>query len=183
LGVAAGYGFQKWLAEQTVSTHARQLGFPCTCLRPTIIYGQYNYAPRESYFFDLIDRNQIVILPDNELALFQFVSVWDVAEIVRLSVGNPKTFGKAFNLSAEELISYRRFVEVLEAIAERPIPVRTMPVSEIDAKRIPLPFPLDSHLVYCGDLVRQTLGFHYTSFTAGMQKTYGWYRQTSTHPD
>ena len=183
LGPAAGYGFQKWLAEQTVSTHARQLGFPCTCLRPSIIYGPYNYAPRERYFFDLIDQNQIIILPDNELALFQFVSVWDVADIITLSMGNPETFGKAFNLSAEELISYKRLVEVLEAIAERPIPTRTIPVKEIDAKRIPLPFPLDSHLIYSGDLVRQTLGFHYTSFTAGMQRTYAWYRQTKTHSE
>ena len=183
LGPAAGYGFQKWLAEQTVSTHARQLGFPCTCLRPSIIYGPYNYAPREKYFFDLIDQNQIVILPDNALALFQFVSVWDVAEIIGRCMGNPDTFGKAFNLSAEELISYERLVEVLERITERTIPTRTMPVSEIDERRIPLPFPLDGHLIYSGDLVRQTLGFQYTSFTAGMQKTYAWYRQTKTHSE
>ena len=183
LGPAAGYGFQKWLAEQTVSTHARQLGFDSTCLRPSIIYGPYNYAPRERYFFDLIDRNQIVILPDNELALFQFVSVWDVAEIIRRSMGNPETFGKAFNLAAEELISYRRLVEVLEAITERQIPTRTLPVQEIDAKRIPLPFPLDSHLIYSGERVRQALDFQYTSFTAGMQQTYTWYRQTRPHPE
>ena len=106
-----------------------------------------------------------------------------MAEIITRSVGNPETFGKAFNLSAEELISYKRLVEVLEAITERPIQTRTMPVSEIDAKRIPLPFPLDSHLIYSGDLVRQTLGFQYTSFTAGMQKTYGWYRQTNRHSE
>ena len=96
LGPAAGYGFQKWLAEQTVSTHARQLGFPCTCLRPSIIYGQYNYAPRERYFFDLIDQNQIVILPDNELALFQFVSVWDVAEIITLMHGQSGDLREGF---------------------------------------------------------------------------------------
>lgn len=183
LGPAAGYGFQKWLAEQTVSTHARQLGFPCTCLRPSIIYGAYNYAPREKYFFDLIDQNQIVILPDNPLALFQFVSVWDVAEIIRRCMGNPDTFGKVFNLSAEELISYQRLVEVLETITERTIPTRTMPVSEIEARRIPLPFPLDDHLIYSGELVCQTLDFHYTSFTAGMQKTYIWYRRTKTHSE
>jgi len=183
LGPAAGYGFQKWLAEQTVSTHARQSGFPFTCLRPAIIYGPYNYAPREKYFFDLVDRNQIIILPDNPLALFQFVSVWDVAEIIERCMGNPDTFGKAFNLSAEELISYGRIVEVLEAIAERTLPTRTMPVSEIDAKRIPLPFPLDNHLIYSGDLVRRTLGFQYTSFTAGMQKTYDWYRQINTQSE
>ncbi len=183
LGPAAGYGFQKWLSEQTVSTHARQLGFPWTCLRPAIIYGQYNYAPREKYFFDLIDQNQIVILPDNDLPLFQFVSAWDVAEIIIRSMGNPEAFGKAFNLSAEELISYARLAEVLAAITGRPIQTRTMPVSEIDAKGIPLPFPLDRHLIYSGDLVRRILGFEYTSFTTGMQKTHTWYRQTKTQSE
>jgi nucleoside-diphosphate-sugar epimerase len=180
LGPAAGYGFQKWLAEQTVSTHARQFDFPYTCLRPAIIYGPHNYAPRERYFFDLIDRNQIVILPDNELALFQFVSVWDVAEIIMRTMGNPETFGKAFNLAAEELISYRRLVEVLEAIVDRQIPTRSMSVPEIDAKRIPLPFPLDSHLIYSGEKISRTLDFAYTPFTSGMLKTYAWYRQTKT---
>jgi 2'-hydroxyisoflavone reductase len=180
LGPAADYGFQKWLSEQTVATHGRQLEFPFTCLRPAIIYGQYNYAPRESYFFDLIDRNQWVTLPDNDLALFRFVSVWDVADAIALSMGNPKTFGKAFNLSAEELVSYARLVEVLEAVMGRKIRTRTMSVAEIDAKGIPLPFPLDSHLIYSGDLIRETLGFRYTSFLAGMQKTYAWYRQRQT---
>jgi nucleoside-diphosphate-sugar epimerase len=180
LGPAAGYGFQKWLSEQTVSTHAKQLGFPYTCLRPTIIYGPYNYAPRERYFFELINQNQIVVLPDNDLALFQFVSVWDVVDIITRSMGNPETFEKAFNLSAEELISYARLIEVLETITERRIQTRTMPVQEIDGRRIPLPFPLDSHLIYSGDLVSRTLGFPYTSFTAGMQKTYAWYRQTQS---
>ncbi len=183
LGQAAGYGFQKWLSEQTVSTHARQLGFPCTCLRPAIIYGPYNYAPRERYFFDRIEQNQVVVLPDIDLALFQFVSVWDVADVIARSMGNPETFGKAFNLSAEELISYPRLVEVLQAITERPIQTRTLPVREIDAKGIPLPFPLDSHLIYSGDLVRRTLDFRYTSFTEGMQRTYAWYRRTLTHSD
>lgn len=179
LGPAAAYGFQKWLAEQTVAAHARQLGFPYTCLRPAIIYGQYNYAPREGYFFDLIDRNQPVILPDNDLPLFQFVSVWDVAEILTRCLANPETFGKAFNLAAEELVSYGRLVEVLEAVTERPIRIRLLPVAEIDAKRIPLPFPLDTHLIYSGDLIRQVLGYRYTSFTEGMRRTYAWHRKTN----
>ena len=177
LGPAADYGFQKWLSEKTLTAHARQLGFPCTCLRPTIIYGKYNYAPRESYFFDLADRNELVILPDNDLALFQFVSVWDVAEIIMRCMGNPEAFGKAFNLSAEELVSYARFVEVLASITDGPIRTRTVPVSEIDAMGIPLPFPLDSHLIYSGDLARRTLDFSYTSFAAGMQRTYEWYER------
>jgi nucleoside-diphosphate-sugar epimerase len=180
LGPAAGYGFQKWLSEQTLTTHAQQLGFPFTCLRPSIIYGAYNYAPRERYFFDLIHDNQIVILPDNELPLFQFVSVWDVAEIILRSIGNADVFGKAFNLAAEELISYARLVEILEAVMERQIRTRTMSVQEIDAKRIPLPFPLDGHLIYSGVLVCEVLGFRYTSFLEGMRKTYEWYRSTST---
>ncbi len=180
LGPAAGYGFQKWLSEQTVSTHGAQHGFPSTCLRPSIIYGPYNYAPRESYFFDLIDRNQIVILPENDLALFQFVSVGDVAEIVTRSMGNPETFGTAFNLAAEELVSYRRFVEVLESITVNRIQTRTMTVEEIDARRIPLPFPLDAHLIYSGERVRRILGFEYTPFLAGMRKTYEWYRAGKT---
>jgi nucleoside-diphosphate-sugar epimerase len=154
--------------------------FPYTCLRPTIIYGKYNYAPRERYFFDLIEQNQIVVLPDCDLPLFQFVSVWDVAKIIIRCMGNADTHNKAFNLSAEELVSYGRLLQVLETITGKTLPTRTLPNAEIDAKRIPLPFPLDGHLIYSGDRIKETLDFRYASFTAEMQKTLAWYRQTSS---
>ena len=179
LGPAADYGYQKWLSEQVLAVHCRQNQIPWSCLRPSIIYGKYNYAPRESYFFDMIHNGQTIVLPDIDLPLFQFVSVWDVAKIITGCMGNPDTFEKAFNLSAEELISYGRFLEVLEGIAGAEISIQRMSIREIDEKRIPLPFPLDDHLIYSGTSIQRTLNFEYTPFVEGMEKTYRRYSENS----
>lgn len=178
LGPAATYGFYKWRTEQLVADRCAQRGTAYTCLRPTIIYGKYNYAPRESYFFDRIHDNQTIVLPDNDLALFQFISVWDVAAIIKLCMGNPDTFSGCYNLSAEELVSYARLVDVLETVMETTIPTTILPVAAIESQNIPLPFPLDAHLIYSGQLIRDTLRFQYSSLTDGLRRTYDWYRDS-----
>ncbi len=175
LGPAADYGYQKALAEKTMSMYCRQNNIPFTCLRPGIIYGQYNYAPRESYFFDLFLRENWVAIPQNDLPLFQFVSVWDVARVIELSIGNQKVFNRTFNINAPELISYGRLIEVLETIIGRTMLKRYLSPIEIDQQRIPLPFPLTNHLIYSGELIQQGLSMKYTSLIEGMQMTYNWY--------
>ncbi len=175
LGPAAGYGYQKLLAERSLATQAARRNIPFTILRPSIIYGRYNYAPRESYFFDLIHKRQVGVIPENDLPLFQFIFVMDAARIIFSSVGNPETYNKTYNLAAPELISYGRMYEVIESISGLSVPKRYMSATEIDKLRLPLPFPLNSHLIYSGELVQQALGFKYTSFMEGMQRTYAWY--------
>ncbi len=180
LGQAADYGYNKWLAELKLAELCEKSNIPFTSLRPSIIYGKYNYAPRESYFFDLIDQGKPVILPENRLALFQFISVWDVANIIITCLGKELVFNQAFNLTGPELISYRRLVEILEIISGNMIPYQTMSTSEIDRQRIPLPFPLDSHLIYSGTHIQKILDFNYTPFEQGMKKTYEHYMKMTT---
>jgi nucleoside-diphosphate-sugar epimerase len=183
LGPAASYGYLKALSEQTARRHCTQRSVPYTCLRPTIIYGRYNYAPRESYFFDLVRRGEPVVIPEHDLPLFQFVLVDDAARAIARCMGNSATNGKTFNVSAEELISYGRLVEVVEAVSGKTISIQPMDVATIDRLRIPLPFPLDDHLIYSGSLLQETLDFSFTPFHAGMQSAYDWYRQSmSTTP-
>ncbi|MDY6844257.1 MAG: NAD-dependent epimerase/dehydratase family protein [Thermodesulfobacteriota bacterium] len=175
LGSYGNYAFDKWCTELKLTEKCGEKGIPCTSLRPAIIYGKYNYAPRESYFFDLILNNKTVILPDIELALFQFVSVWDVAEILIECLGNEKVFNNAYNLSAPELVSYRRLVKVLEEITGKRIGTRKLNIPMINQKQIPLPFPLDQHLIYSGELIQRVLNFQYTPFVEGMRKTFEHY--------
>jgi len=176
LGPYADYGFHKWLAECKVTEEAARRGIGYTCLRPCIIYGKYNYAPRESYFFDLVSRNETIIIPKRELALFSFVWVTDLAKVIVRCLGNPDVFNQAFNVSAPDHISYRRLVEVLEKISEKKLQVAKMSVEDIDAMKIPLPFPLDSHLLYSGTAIARKLGVEYTPFVDGMKKTYEYYK-------
>jgi 2'-hydroxyisoflavone reductase len=175
LGLYADYGWLKWLAEGKLSSVCALKGIPYTILRPTFIYGRYNYAPRESYFFDLMKEGAPVVLPEKELALFSFVWVVDVARIIMRSLGNGKVFNQAFNVASQELVSYRRLVEVLEEISGKKIPIVKLSIAEIQRKKIPLPFPLDNHLIYSGARIRHLLDVHYTPLLEGMKKTYDFY--------
>jgi len=66
-----------------------------------------------------------------------------VEELIREDV-----FNQAFNVSAEELVSYHRLAEVLKEISGKDFKTVKMNIDEINKKRIPLPFPLDNHLIY-----------------------------------
>lgn len=176
-GPHGDYAYNKHLAEEELKSQCTENNIPWTIFRPTFIYGKYNYAPRERYFFDLVQEGETIIIPDNELALFTFVSVWDVARAIIKCIGNKNANTKAFNLSGEELISYARFVDVLRIITGEQIRTEYMSVRQIDTQGIPLPFPLDEHLIYSGTLITKDIGFLYTPFIEGMKATYAWYKQ------
>jgi len=176
LGPFADYAFNKLLLEEELTSQCGELGTAWTIIRPAFIYGKYNYAPRENYFFDLIVRNEKVIIPERSLTLFSFVSVWDTARIIIGCAGNEAVFGKPFNVSAEELVSYPMLMDVLREVTSISFNVETKSIETIIHENIPLPFPLDEHLVYDGTLIADTLQFRYTSFLEGMRETYRLYR-------
>jgi nucleoside-diphosphate-sugar epimerase len=176
LGPYADYGLNKWLAEISLRSEGEKRGIAYTCLRPAIIYGPYNYAPRESYFFDLLRDNKPMVVPKNELALYSFVSVLDAAKIILKCLGNEKALNETFNIAGEELISYPRLAQMLEVISGKKPKIIKMTLDEIRQMEIPLPFPPDSHLVYSGEKIRRVLDIEYTPFTEGMRETYKYYQ-------
>ena len=169
LGPFADYGFNKWRAELELEKCAKERGMPFTSIRPAFIYGKYNYAPRESYFFDLIVKDEPLIIPKNNLSLFSFVSVWDVADILLGCLENEKAFNRAFNASAEELVSYRRLMEVFETVTDKRLLLQEKSVEESEELQTPLPFPITEHLVYSGTLIQSILDFSYTPLLKGMR--------------
>ncbi len=83
-------------------------------------------------------------------------------------------------LAIENLISYERFVQIVSEVVGREVPVRPVSVAEIMDRRVPLPFPLDCHLVYSGRLAEKELGLEYVPFKQGMKRTFEWYRESVT---
>lgn len=179
-GPAGGYAHNKWLLEGELARLCDEQGIAHVCLRPAFIYGKYNYAPRESYFFDLIARQETIVLPSPPQALFSMVSVWDVARICIACLGNEKVFNGAYTLCSDELVSYDLIVEVLEAITSSKYQVRRQPVRLINAAGLPLPFPLEEHLVYSGARLQDLLGYHYLPLLEGLTRTYAWYLDRGT---
>ena len=74
-------------------------------------------------------------------------------------------------------MSYDLLIDTLETITSRKFDVRRQTIRVLNAARLPLPFPLEEHLVYSGARLREVLEHRYLSLAEGMARTYEWYRQ------
>ena len=176
LGPLANYGYDKWCAENTLREACSRDGIAYTILRPAFIYGFYNYAPRESYFFDLVRRGAAVVIPENGHAFFSFIWVVDMAQLLIRCIGEKNVYNQEFNLASDELLSYPRIVEVLEEISAKKIELVHKSVEDINREKIPLPFPLNEQLIYSGSKLQRLFDFDYTPFIKGMREAFNYYQ-------
>ncbi|MBQ8116770.1 MAG: DUF4125 family protein [Lachnospiraceae bacterium] len=179
-GDAGAYILGKAALEQELVSCAEQYGFAYTSVRPAIIYGPDNYAPRESMFFTWIMQAGQVIYPKDADGFFQMVYVRDVARIVLELCGRKEAQGQAFNLCGDDLMDYARYVLCLEQATQQRIERVELTVAEVEDRQIPLPFALtraESEL-YSDAKLRQ-LGVEYTPVVEGMQETFVWYVENS----
>lgn len=174
-GPGGDYAYGKLLLERELASVCAERDIAHVCLRPAFVYGERNYAPRESYFFDLMARNQTIIVPCAPQSLFSMVSVRDLARICVACVDDENDLDGAYTVCSDELVSYDRLIEVFETISGRKLDVRRQPIRLIHAAGIPLPFPLEEHLVYSGARLKRALGYEYMSLLEGMGKTYAWH--------
>jgi len=176
------YRYDKRQTELKVMDLCQKIQIPFTIIRPVMIYGRYNYAPRESYFFDMIRRGEPIVEPSGCLSLFQFVSVWDAAKALCACLQNEKAYNLAFNLAGEELICYRRYYQVLGEITGKKPVIKFMSLQAVQESGMSLPFPLDRHLIYSGRLAQKVLLFDYTPFEEGMRLSWECYLQDNAVP-
>lgn len=184
--------------EQELKEVCQQRGIAYTILRPAVLYGPYNYAPRESVFIQIALQNRLLPEITDATGKFQFTYVKDGAEAIEKCLLNEEAYGEAYNLCGDEILDYRLFIEGLEqamqedeSIAEaekitevemitendkRPTTCKRiqMTVQEATTQGIPLPFAVyeEETELYSNEKSKKELGMVYTSFQEGMKKTY-----------
>ena len=178
-GLADEAGINKGRAEAVAGKMCRANGTAWTVLRPAPIYGRYNYAPRESYFFDLLKKEEPVVIPKNNLALSQFLLVDDLTRVLRCCLRDEFTRNTVFNVAAPDLITYDRFIAALEEVTGDRVPVVPMDLEQINARGIPLPFPVDRHTIISSEKLIRALNIEYTGFTEGLRRTWEWFNSAS----
>ncbi|APR04256.1 SDR family oxidoreductase [Thauera chlorobenzoica] len=175
LGEYADYGYHKCLAEEAARRECARRGVALTVLRPAIIYGYYNYAPRETYFFDRLRAREPIVIPEPGASRFNFIWVVDMARLLWACIGDPRAFGETFNLASGEVVSHARIVEALGEITGKAIDTLRLPAGEIARRKLPLPFPLDEDLVYDGTKIDRLFGFEHTPFHVGLREALKYY--------
>jgi len=86
-----------------------------------------------------------------------------------------ETYQTAFNLASDELVSYSRIVESVGRDHGKKIEPVRLPAAEINRQGIPLPFPLEEHLLYSGAKIRQLFGIEYMPFKKGLREALKYY--------
>lgn len=176
LGAFAEYGFNKWRAECALKQACGQKNIACTVLRPAIIYGRYNYARRESYFFDAVLTGKPLIVPGNAPALFSFVWVDDLAELIARCIERNDARYCAYNVAGPEAVAYADLIDIVAKVCGRNLLVKKMALKQILKDNVPIPFPPDIHLHYDGCRIAEEKGFNYTPLETGLRRTWHDYK-------
>lgn len=181
-GEAGAYIAGKAALEEEVRRvcAAREISY--TVLRPAILYGPYNYAPRESAYIQMLLTNHVLPHFTDADGRFQFVYVKDAAQAILKCLGNEKAFGQAYNICQDQTLTYDAFFEALQTAAQpedlegfTEVPVT---VEQAAAQGVPVPFPATAAETHLCDNAKgkRELSLEYTDFEEGMRRTYKAFR-------
>lgn len=173
------YGFNKWQAENILWQEQTENQLNVTTVRPTYLYGPYNYHKRELLIFErALSGLPIAISGDGE-NLIQFGYVSDLAEAMLVMANNEKAFGEAFNVSGKELLTVNDFIYLAAKAVEKDIVIIHTDYSnyKIDVEgfaRLP-----DVHRFADISKAKDLLGIEpRTNISEGIRKTASWWQIT-----
>ncbi len=185
-GEAGAYIAGKVAVEEELQKVCGERKIPYTVLRPAILYGPYNYAPRESAYIQMMLFNHSLPHFIDADGRFQFVYVKDAAQAVLKALGNKDAFGQAYNICQDETMDYDSFFQTLKDAVEpelaeglQEVPIT---VSSAMAQQIPVPFPATEQetLLCSNEKSKRELGMIYTDFPEGMRRTYHAFKRVYT---
>lgn len=173
-GESGAYIKGKIALENELKTECGKIGVNYTILRPSIIYGPFNYAPRESVYIQLIVQNNLMPHVTDADGKFQLVYVKDVAQAIINCINNEKSYNQTYNISSDEIIDYDKFYQSLKDASDVGFTEIPMTKQTAESQNIPLPFPLTKAETELGNNTKSKsdLGIKYTLIKDGMAKTY-----------
>lgn len=104
------YGQGKIDAERYYSRFLREKKTELVILRPPYIYGEYNYAQRESLIFRQLLEDKPVVIPKSNPKL-QFIYTEDLAAIVEVLLKMDTGKESIFNVGNTEAVTSKEWVE------------------------------------------------------------------------
>ena len=142
-------------------------------LRPSIIYGPGNYAPRENIYFKWISAAGQILEPKPSDGFFQMVSVSDVAKAALKACSEKSFAGKAFNVTSSNIYTYEDFTHVLREVTGKEFEVIYVTPEEAFMQQVPFPFPIvkSESERYDGSALEKT-GFEYTDIKEGLKEAW-----------
>ena len=176
------YARHKIGGEDVLLERHRTGGLPVTIVRPTHVMGPLNTRNNETFFMDRISRGRPVLVPGHGGWLRQFGHVEDLAEVMAALPGDPRSYGRAYNVTGEDVVSQVGFVELIAEAMGRPVTLRHFDPALLKSFDKPGPvfgqnLVYECHAVHTTHRLRAELGLRprYT-LHAGLVQTWEWYR-------
>lgn len=173
-GETGEYIWQKILLEKELEACCAGRRTASTRIRPSVLYGPFNYAPRESEYVRLACAGQEIVCPIGAPGRFQPVYVKDAAAMVLALTGRQAAFGRAYNL-AGETVDYEAFLEAFSRASGGRMRLRRVPAREaVQDPAACLPFPLEAEETeyYDGSRAAAETGIAWTPLETGLEKVW-----------
>lgn len=138
----------KTALEHELSEECQRYGIKPVSIRPAVLYGPGNYAPRENMYFEWIAGAGQIIHPLGASGHWQMIYVKDAAGALKVLLEKPvEEIKEAYNFCAGESVDYDLFEASLKEAYrlmgnENGYQVINVAVEDIVSQGIPLPFPL-----------------------------------------
>ncbi|MBW2536924.1 MAG: NAD-dependent epimerase/dehydratase family protein [Deltaproteobacteria bacterium] len=111
------YGLNKLLCEDHLLREHRENGFPATIVAFSMVFGPNNILPdREQRMFVRLLQGRPVLIPGDGTTLGQVGHVDDEARALRMLMGNPRTFGRRYNLTGGDCFSDEGYVDTFAEV-------------------------------------------------------------------
>jgi nucleoside-diphosphate-sugar epimerase len=120
-----GYTQSKVEAEALALQYHCDFGVPVTILRPGFIYGPRDRTvlPR---LMEMLERRQVIYLGSGQ-QLLNTIYVGNLVDAIFLAIEKPVAVGQVYNLTDDEPVSKRRFMESIADLAGLDRPTKSIP--------------------------------------------------------
>jgi len=111
------YGRRKIECEDFLVREHREHGFPATTVALSMVFGpNNNLVDREQRMFARLLAGRPIPIPGDGTTLAQVGHVEDGARALRMLMGNPRTFGRRYNLTGADYFSAEGYVDTFAAV-------------------------------------------------------------------
>lgn len=173
------YGTDKIEAERIFRTCMEKKEIPLTIIRPPYVYGENNYAQRESFIFEHIVMNRPVLIPDTNKKL-QFIYAKDLAVIVKKLLEMPSEKTEIYNVGNSQYVTAKEWVQMCAQAAGKKVELVTVDYRKADRQvRDFFPFH-DYDNVLNVDKIKRICSEE-TDFLIGLQNAFQWFLQEREH--
>ena len=158
--------------EKEIASLGKNRKVKFTSIRPTILYGPANYAPREGTYFNWIKTAGEVINPIDATGFFQLTYVGDAARVLA-KICEMEEAPESLNLCGSRIDNYRSFLDALSTVPGVTFKEIDISVSDLLNQNIILPFPVlkEYSQAYKG-LDYADFGLVETDLCNGLEKAY-----------